>query len=105
MCIKSRQAELEKARPKRARLDAVQEQEFGESLQEQDLEGFPQAGGASLPEEGGQSSQEEVNKALNNEAFLHRLANALAESAISEGIRPTVPEWSRAKNKVPSYYM
>jgi hypothetical protein len=123
--IESRQADLEATRPKRARLDALHEEELEETVREQNLEGFSQSGVGLSPKKGGQSSQEEVNKALENEAclhrgqssqeevnkaleneaFLHRLANALAESGMSEGIRPTVPEWSLAKNKVPSYYM
>lgn len=35
--------------------------------------------------------------------FLHRLANALAESLLSDRVRPSLPEWSLTKNVVPSY--
>ncbi|KAL3903270.1 MAG: hypothetical protein SGILL_010508 [Bacillariaceae sp.] len=95
---KTRAASLKSS--KRAKLASVPEEQL-----EQDLTGIPSPGSASLPgTDGVGGGQEAVDKAMENEAFLHRLANALAESPLSDGVRPTLPEWSLAKNVVPSYY-
>mmetsp|Transcript_8054 Transcript_8054/g.16999 ORF Transcript_8054/g.16999 Transcript_8054/m.16999 type:complete len:387 (+) Transcript_8054:495-1655(+) len=99
----SRKAELEAEvtqHAKRAKLAPVLE--GGHLEAEQDLGGF-------FPPlrdtDGAGESQEAVDRAIENEAFLHRLANALAESPLSDGVRPSVPEWALARNVVPSYYM
>jgi len=82
---------------KRPKLTTVAEEEL-----EQDLSGFPKTEVASLS--GKDGGQDAVDKAMENEAFLHRLANVLAESPLSNGVRPTIPDWALAKNKVPTYY-
>ena len=72
---------------------------------EQDLTGFQDERSATTglvpPAASGQRTTDE---ALNNEAFLHGLANFLAESPMGNGERPTIPEWALARRNVPSYY-
>lgn len=88
---------------KRAKLAPVLERQLEV---EQNLTGLSPPGYASLPgTDGAGANQEAVDKAIENEAVLHRLANALAESPLSDGVRPSLPEWSLAKSVVPSYYM
>jgi hypothetical protein len=91
--IKSRLETLEAVNPKRQK---------SAHAGEQDLSGFQEATATRtglLPPTG--SDQAAVDVALNNEAFLHGLANFLAES----GERSTIPKWALARSNVPSYYM
>ena len=99
--LKSTEARAAKLQStKRAKLASVPE----EPLQ-QDLSGVSHPDISSLPgTDGVDGGQEAVDKAMENEAFLHRLANALAQSPLSDGVRPSLPEWSLARNTVPSYY-
>jgi hypothetical protein len=86
-------------------LEAVNlKRQKSEHAGEQDLSGFQEATVTGLAPPTG-SGQAVVDEALNNEAFLHRLANSLAESPMGNGERPTIPEWALAKNRVPFYYM
>ena len=99
--FETRSAKLQSS--KRAKLAPLSEEQ---SAIEQTLTGISPPGYASLPgTDGAGGSQEAVDKAIENEALLHRLANALAESPLSDGVRPSLPEWCLAKNVVPSYYM
>jgi hypothetical protein len=102
---KDLELELEEQHAKRAKLDPGQEDKLDATVEDQNLDGFSQAGMAPFLEMGEGSSQAEIDKALETEAELHRLANALFKSPLSDGVRPTVPEWALARNKVPSYYM
>ena len=94
--IEERKAALEEARKKHFKMMAAIREEGEE---EQSLSGF----GVEGPGQGvgDEASQAEVDRALENEAFLHCLANQLAE-VYEEW--PTIPEWALAKNKFPSYY-
>lgn len=89
--IHQRQEDLEESCRKLGRVSslAIQEEQG-----EHDLSGFPVNGGSG-------TDQDKVDQALENEAFLHRVANDLAELY---GERPALPEWALAKNKIPSYY-
>ena len=98
--LKTREAKLRDS--KRAKLAPVLEEQF---QSEHHLPGASTPGTASLAwTDGAGEGQDAVDKAIENEALLHRLANALAESPLSDGVRPSLPEWSLAKNVVPSYY-
>jgi len=59
---------------------------------EQDLTGF---------EDGENGTRD---KAIENENFLRRLAEALGDLAGGNDHRPKLPEWALAKNRIPSYY-
>ena len=88
---------------KRVKLESVSEVEL--SL-EQDLTGMsPALMSASLDgTDRVPGGQEAVDKVMENEAFLDRLANALAESPMFDGVNLTVIEWTLARNVDPSYY-
>ena len=98
--LKTRGAKLRDI--KRANLAPVSEDKLEV---EQNLTGVSSPGYTSLLADGAREGQEAVDKAIENEAVLHHLANALAKSPLSDGVRPSIPEWSLAKNVVPSYYM
>lgn len=89
--IDDRKELLEKSSRKRPPLDSIAE--------DQNLAGF------SLSDGTNQGNQEDVDKAMEKEASLRQLANALAQSPLSDGVRPTIPEWALARNVVPSYYL
>jgi hypothetical protein len=59
---------------------------------EQDLTGF---------EDGENDARD---KAIEDEHYLRRLAEALGDLAGGDEHRPELPEWALAKNKIPSYY-
>lgn len=104
-CLNEFESLLQSIGTRSAKLQSSKRAKLAPVSEEQALTGISSPGYASLPgADGAGGSQVAVDKAIENEALLHRLANALAESPLSEGVRPSLPEWSLAKNVVPSYY-
>jgi hypothetical protein len=112
--VKERRTELANAEEqdvanKRARLSAIPEDgAVFHRMAQGHLTGLPNAA-AAIEEEQDLSGfvdvlDDERNKAIETELYLRRLANFLGDMAGGEDHRPVLPEWSLAKNRIPSYY-
>lgn len=112
--VKERRTELANAEEqdvanKRARLSAIPEDgAVFHRMAQGHLTGLPNAA-AAIEEEQDLSGfvdvlDDERDKAIETELYLRRLANCLGDMAGGKDHRPVLPEWSLAKNRIPSYY-